>query len=637
MTDLSLELIDMMTMTMMECEVERAKIFWEEVNVDSVFDDLMDVLTHLRDAIRHNTATDQEYVQAMKIIMESEALRTEAIEEVLIDEDILTVTVSESQCSPESLRNGGETEDVLQKDSSRLSRDVESSSDYSQMSSASRTDGVSGQDQTLLLSPLSLCSEDPRSPVQLVYQPHDCSSVCVPQLPAHADLFLGHNPLRVPMLCHFQRQCARVRAGGGEQEDESDAQDADVLYKAPCGRSLRSMEEVLQFLLQSDTLGVLQPSNFSFNAQIVPEHQAPAPASPALLFERDLSRGIEPVPVPLFNEVDGTRLKEFRYRKERWPHGCFLSAAPFFSVCCDCTDNCTDAQSCACVQLTARAGGGAHYRHQRLSEPVRAGLFECSPWCSCRKSLCQNRVVQKGLRVRLQVFRTQDRGWAVRCRDDLDKGTFICIYAGVVLRLERSEEEPPDLRSREPPVSDDEVEVVEEWTLPAGPKETVTEALDCSPPLYVPVIQRPADQLPEQACSETDTAHATHALRSERLGTDGCASVCVSEHEVLSKKPRLSNGHDTSHTHQDKMYYLDASKEGNVARFINHSCEPNLFIQNVFVDTHDPQFPLIAFFTNRSVKAGSELTWNCSYTPGSDPDHEVSCRCASAACQSLVI
>lgn len=39
-------------------------------------------------------------------------------------------------------------------------------------------------------------------------------------------------------------------------------------------------------------------------------------------------------------------------------------------------------------------------------------------------------MVQKGLRVRLQVFRTPDRGWAVRCRDDLDKGTFICIYAG---------------------------------------------------------------------------------------------------------------------------------------------------------------------------------------------------------------
>lgn len=242
------------------------------------------------------------------------------------------------------------------------------------MSSVSRFDGVSGQDPTLLLSPVSLCSEEPRSPVHLVYEPHDCSPACVPQLPAHADPFLGHNPLRVPMLCRFQRHCAVVRAAGGEQEEERDAQDADVIYKAPCGRGLRSMEEVLHFLLQTDALGVLQPSNFSFDSQVVPEHQPRAPASPALVFERDLSHGIEPVPVPLFNEVDGTCPKEFRYRKERWPHGCFLSAAPFFTACCNCEDGCTDAQSCACVQLTIKAGGaGQAYRHQRLREPVSAG------------------------------------------------------------------------------------------------------------------------------------------------------------------------------------------------------------------------------------------------------------------------
>ncbi|KAG1939284.1 histone-lysine N-methyltransferase SETDB2 isoform X2 [Pimephales promelas] len=348
-------------MMMMDCETERAKTFWEEVDVDEVFDDLIEVLSLLREAIRHNTATDREYVQAMKIILESKVivLRPEAIQEVLIDEDILTVTVSESQCSPESSRN--ETEDALLKDGSRLSRDAESGSDHSQLSSASRT----GPDLPLLLSPLSLCSEEARSPAPLVYHPHDCSPACVPALPAHADRFLGHNPLRVPMLCQFQRHCARVQA-------EDECEDADVLYKAPCGRSLRSIEEVLQFLCESDTQGVLQPSNFSFNAQIVPERQARAPASPGLLFERDLSRGIEPVPVPLFNEVDGTWVKEFRYRKERWPHGCFLSAEPFFSACCDCSDGCTNALTCACVRLTA-SGGAQAYTHQRLSQPARAG------------------------------------------------------------------------------------------------------------------------------------------------------------------------------------------------------------------------------------------------------------------------
>lgn len=40
--------------------------------------------------------------------------------------------------------------------------------------------------------------------------------------------------------------------------------------------------------------------------------------------------------------------------------------------------------------------------------------------------------------------------------------------------------------------------MVEEWTLPSGQTKTVTETLKTSPPLYVPVIQRPADQLDGQ-------------------------------------------------------------------------------------------------------------------------------------------
>ncbi|XP_052401686.1 histone-lysine N-methyltransferase SETDB2 [Carassius gibelio] len=555
---------------MMEFEIEQARRFWEEVDVDEVFDDVLERLHHLRNVITDNTATDREYVQAMKIILESEltSFRSEGIQEVLIDEEILTVTVSEA-----------ETESFQQKDSTRLCRDGESSSDQSQTSAAGRGE--------LLLSPLSFCSEEPRSPVQLVYHPHDCSAACVPQLPAHADRFLGHNPLRAPMLCQFQRH-----------SDQSDARDASVLYKAPCGRSLRSLEEVLQFLLQSESLGVLQPDHFSFDPQIVPENQVRAPTSAALLIEQDLSRGIEPVPVSLFNELDGTRPKEFRYRKERWPHGCFLSGAPLFSVCCDCTDGCADAWSCACVQQTLRGSGEQQaYRHRRLSAPLSTGLFECGPWCGCARSRCQNRVVQKGLRVRLQVFRTPDRGWAVRCRDDLDQGTFVCIYAGVVLRQQQSVEEPA---AGELLVSDDEVEVVEEWKLPAGHMETVSEPLDSSPPLYVPVIQRPADQLKDQQ------QLGVSSLDRSQNGGEACE-------EIVSKRPRLTeaNGHESQHKHTpEQMYYLDASKEGNVARFFNHSCEPNLFLQNVFTDTHDPQFPLIAFFTSRCVKAGSELTWN---------------------------
>lgn len=253
------------------------------------------------------------------------------------------------------------------------------------MSSSGRNDAILSRmldtyDYMTLLSPTNLLSDDqlaPVSPVQLSYQQHDCSPACLPHLPSHSDHFLGHNPLRVPLLCHFQRQCAKPLMLSAQEE-----LDSDVLYKAPCGRGLRCMDDVYQFLQQTKSLGVLQQTNFSFNPQVLPERQAQprplAPASPlptTSFFERDISRGMEAVPVTLCNDLDGVRPKEFRYRKDRWPHGCFLSKAPFFLTCCDCTDGCMDTSSCLCLQLSLKAGAKPDQlsSHHRLNEPVSTG------------------------------------------------------------------------------------------------------------------------------------------------------------------------------------------------------------------------------------------------------------------------
>uniref|UniRef100_A0AAY4EXS0 Pre-SET domain-containing protein n=1 Tax=Denticeps clupeoides TaxID=299321 RepID=A0AAY4EXS0_9TELE len=261
----------------------------------------------------------------------------------------------------------------------------------------------------VMLSPAF--GDPPTPPSEPCFEPHDCSSACVPHLPPHADHFLGQNPLQVALLCRFQRH----------------SEGLEVLYKGPCGRSLSSMEAVLRYLLKTESLGVLHPGNFSFSPVVQPTRAPPA-ASPR---RRDLSQGAEPVPVQLCNELDAANPPQFRYRKDRWPHGCYLSRGPLFTDCCDCTDGCGDARACACLRLSLRAAAGTElYRHQRLQRPVPTGLYECSPWCGCDRSRCLNRVVQRGLRVRLQVFRTEDRGWGVRCQDDLDSGTFVCTYAG---------------------------------------------------------------------------------------------------------------------------------------------------------------------------------------------------------------
>uniref|UniRef100_A0A8D0GIG9 Uncharacterized protein n=1 Tax=Sphenodon punctatus TaxID=8508 RepID=A0A8D0GIG9_SPHPU len=88
---------------------------------------------------------------------------------------------------------------------------------------------------------------------------------------------------------------------------------------------------------------------------------------------------------------------------------------------------------------------------------------------------------------------------------------------------------------------------------------------------------------------------------------------------------------------KENICLLDATKEGNIGRFLNHSCCPNLFVQSVFVETHNRNFPWVAFFTNRHVKAGTELTWDYGYEAGSMPEIEIPCQCGFQKCRKRIL
>ncbi|KAJ1623550.1 SET domain protein, partial [Pavlovales sp. CCMP2436] len=59
--------------------------------------------------------------------------------------------------------------------------------------------------------------------------------------------------------------------------------------------------------------------------------------------------------------------------------------------------------------------------------------------CACAHT-CPNRVVQHGMRVRLEVFRTPRAGWGVRAVDAIRAGAFLCEYAGEYLPDDEAEE-----------------------------------------------------------------------------------------------------------------------------------------------------------------------------------------------------
>lgn len=67
----------------------------------------------------------------------------------------------------------------------------------------------------------------------------------------------------------------------------------------------------------------------------------------------------------------------------------------------------------------------------------REPLYECHQGCNCSLQ-CPNRVVERGRTVPLQIFRTEDRGWGVRCPVDIKKGQFVDRYLGEVITSEEA-------------------------------------------------------------------------------------------------------------------------------------------------------------------------------------------------------
>jgi hypothetical protein len=77
-------------------------------------------------------------------------------------------------------------------------------------------------------------------------------------------------------------------------------------------------------------------------------------------------------------------------------------------------------------------------------------------------------------------------------------------------------------------------------------------------------------------------------------------------------------------------YFVDASRKGNEARLINHSCDPNLETQKWSVRGE----PRIGLFALREIAPGEELTFNYQFeTHASKP---FKCLCGTAKCSGWI-
>lgn len=208
-----------------------------------------------------------------------------------------------------------------------------------------------------------------------------------------------------------------------------------------------------------------------------------------------------------------------------------------------------DKEKCQCWQLTL-AGSKFYnsqtsgYEFKRLLEPVTTGIYECNSLCTCKKT-CTNRVVQHGLEIKLQVFKTGNRGWGVRSINDIAEGSFICVYVGD-LRTEQNANEAGTLFGDEYFAELDYIEVVE--NIKENFEMDVAETIDSN--------DNPAGDLSTSDSDEEDKRRELISFMPK------------------ANKLNLSNNYPSVLKFFEKnqeCFVLDAKKTGNVGRYFNVS------------------------------------------------------------------
>ncbi|XP_020519918.1 histone-lysine N-methyltransferase, H3 lysine-9 specific SUVH4 isoform X2 [Amborella trichopoda] len=286
----------------------------------------------------------------------------------------------------------------------------------------------------------------------------------------------------------------------------------------------------------------------------------------------DISGGQENFPIPATNVVDPPFAPTgFVYHKS-------LIVAksvnlPPDAEGCQCIGGCVDFRICACAGLNGSEFPYVRRYGERLVQ-AKDVVFECGPNCRCGSS-CVNRTSQRGLRYRLEVFRTPNKGWAVRSLESIPSGAPICEYTGFLRQ---------------------------------------TDEID--------------NELENNYIFEIDCLQTMKGIdgRQRRFGDVSIHSP-ANLHKIEDKK---SEGHPE--------FCIDAGSTGNVARFINHSCEPNLFVQCVLSSHHDLKLARVMLFASDNIPPLQELTYDYGYALGSvmDADGKIKtmpCYCGASSCR----
>jgi SET domain-containing protein len=131
-------------------------------------------------------------------------------------------------------------------------------------------------------------------------------------------------------------------------------------------------------------------------------------------------------------------------------------------------------------------------------------------------------------------------------------------------------------------------------------------------------------------------------------GVFATAPIKAGEHVIEYKGDRMTHaqadrkygdGGETGHTFLftlNEKYIVDGNSNGNVARWINYSCDPNCHAMIEEADGRDRRQDKVVIEALRDIEPGEELTYDYGITL--DVPHTArmkkvwACRCGSAKC-----
>ncbi|RCI00067.1 hypothetical protein CU097_002558 [Rhizopus azygosporus] len=250
--------------------------------------------------------------------------------------------------------------------------------------------------------------------------------------------------------------------------------------------------------------------------------------------------------VTIFNDVDSDLPNDFIYVDQLQYTSPVLPPDPNFLSGCSCTEASGCSSDCHDSQFYDQKG--------RLIVPHGTAIYECNDTCDCGEN-CNNRVVQRGRKIPLQIFKTANKGWGVRTLHPISRGTFVEEYVGEVITTEESNK---------------------------------------------------------------------RGAFYDKYGCSYLFDMDFAQSELPTK------------------YAIDAFILGNVSRFFNHSCSPNLEVFAVYHDSADVQMHRLAFFASRDIKKDEELCFDyngmqCD-TEEENMKHSArySCHCGAPNCRKWI-